>query len=112
MKQRLKKNGIILISAIGISILLTFVTNGFAWSFRIFSDMLTYTGVSVMTYGAYVASNMSNMFSGLKKDMNTRYSPEEKAEKNRIVKVKLTDGWMMLATGTIVVALSVIVVRF
>lgn len=111
MKQKLMKNGLILSIAIIISIILTVAVAGFGWSFRTFSDMLTYAGIVVMGYGAYTASNMSNLFSSMKRNMNERYSPEEKKEKEDITKSKLVDGWLMLATGAIIMILSILVVR-
>ena len=111
MKQKLMKNGLILGIAIIISVIMTVAVAGFGWSFKTFSDMLTYAGVVVMGYGAYTASNMSNLFSGMKRNMNERFSPEEKKEKEDIAKAKLVDGWLMLANGVIILILSVLVVR-
>lgn len=111
MKQKLVKNGMILGTAIIISIIFTLAVTGFSWSFKSFSDMLTYSGVVVLGYGAYVASNMSNMFSRFKPNLNERYSPDEKLEKENLLKVKLTDGWMILATGTVIIILSILVVK-
>ncbi|MBI9011204.1 MAG: hypothetical protein JEZ08_03170 [Clostridiales bacterium] len=111
MKQKLMKNGLILSIAIIISVIFTVAVAGFGWSFKTFSDMLTYAGIVVMGYGAYTASNMSNLFSGMKRNMNERYSKEEKKEKEDIAKAKLVDGWLMLATGAIIMILSVLVVR-
>lgn len=111
MKQKLMKNGLVLSIAIIISIILTVAVAGFGWSFKTFSDMLTYAGIVVMGYGAYTASNMSNLFSGMKRNMNERYSPEEKKEKEDIAKAKLVDGWLMLANGAIILILSILVVR-
>jgi len=111
MKQKLIKNGLILGIAIIISIIFTVAVAGFGWSFKTFSDMLTYAGIVVMGFGAYTASNMSNLFSGVKRNLNERYSPEEKKKKEEIAKAKLIDGWMMLATGAIILVLSVLVVK-
>lgn len=112
MKEKLIKNGIIFCVAVIVSVVLTLAVTGFSWSFRTFSDMLTYSGIVVFAYGAYVAANLSNMFSGLKKNLNERYSPEEKKEKERLANSKLVDGWLMVATGAILFAISVLVVRF
>jgi len=111
MKQKLMKNGLILSIAIIISVIFTVAVAGFGWSFKTFSDMLTYAGIVVMGYGAYTASNMSNLFSGMKRNMNERYSPEEKKEKEKIAKAKLVDGWLMLANGAIILILSILVIR-
>jgi len=111
MKEKLIKNGIIFGVAVVISVILTLAVTGFSWSFRTFSDMLTYSGIVIFAYGAYVAANLSNMFSGLKKNLNERYSPEEKKEKERVANSKLVDGWLMVATGAILFAISVLVVR-
>ncbi len=111
MKDKLIKNGIIFGVAVVVSIIFTLAVTGFGWSFRTFSDMLTYSGIVIFAYGAYVAANLSNMFSGFKRNLNERYSPEEKEEKIRVANAKLLDGWFMVATGTILFVISMLVVR-
>lgn len=108
MKKRLKKNGIILVSGLIVSIVLTFF---FGWSMQMLSNMLTYTGVLIMAYGAYDAANFKGFFSGLKKDINKRYSPDDKDKKERELNKHLIDGWLTLATGIILLGLSVLVVK-
>ena len=108
MKKRLKKNGIILISGLVLSVALTFF---FGWSMTMLSNMLTYTGVGIMAYGAYDAANFKGFFSGLKKDINKRYSPDEKDKKEKELNKHLIEGWLTLATGAILLGLSVLVVR-
>jgi len=111
MKEKIIKNSLIFASAIIVSIILTIAVAGFGWSFRTFSDMLSYSAIVVLGYGAYTASNMSNLFTGMKRNLNERYSSDEKKAKDDLAKAKLIDGWMMIGTGGILLVLSMIAIR-
>jgi len=111
MKELLKKNGIIFGIAILAAIILTLAVTSFEWSFKTFSDMLSYVGIAVMLYGAFVASNVSGLFKSAKRNLNARYSPEEKAENDKKIKAKLINGWFTIFVGGVIVVLSIAAIR-
>lgn len=108
MKNKLLKNGMVLAGGFVLAIVLTIV---FGWSMKTLSDMLTYCGVAIMAYGAYVASNIASLFSNVKTDINARYSPDQKKDREDLFKKRLIDGWLYLGTGAVLVAVSIIVIR-
>ena len=80
MKKLLVKNGIMILVSLFVSAILALAIGGFSWSVKRYSELLAYAGIAVAMYGSYTAANVSGLFSGMKKDINKRYSPEEKKE--------------------------------
>jgi len=111
MKAKLKKNGIFLGASIVVSIIMTLVVTGFSWSFKTFSDMLSYAGFIVFVIGAFTAANMSNWFSGRKSKLNDRYSPEDKAKREKRYGEKILDGWFTIGVAGLIILLSMLAVR-
>jgi hypothetical protein len=111
MKAKLKKNGIFLGVSIVAAIIMTLLVTGFSWSFKTFSDVLSYAGFLVFAIGAVTAANMSNWFSGRKSKLNDRYSPEDKAKREIRYGEKILDGWMTIGTAGMIILLSMLAVR-
>lgn len=111
MKKALMKNGIIILVSILVSVVLALAVGGFSWSFKRFSEMLAYSGIAVALYGSFIASNMSGMFTAKKKNINQRYSPEEKKEKERLTIHKLAEGWFTIFAAGIIIVVSILVYR-
>jgi len=107
MKAQLKKNLIIFVVALVLSAIFALVLG---WSKITFSDSLTVAGIMVMSYGAFVASNISNRMSR-KERLSKSISPDIKEKKERTFTANLISGWITFAVGAAILGLSVLVLR-